>query len=55
VDDHRIVVQVIEKGKLTLLVLPKNQQEIDHLCSEILGKTMFVEYQFIDKEDFLKK
>lgn len=55
VDDHRILVQVIEKGKLTLLVLPKNQQEIDHLCSEILGKTMFVEYQFIDKEDFLKK
>lgn len=55
IDDHRMVVQVIDQWKMNLLVLPRNQQEIEHLCSEILEKSILVEYQFVDKELFLKK
>lgn len=48
-------VHVIEKGKLILLNMTKNKQEMEKLCSEIFDKPMQIEYEFIEKEQFLRK
>lgn len=48
-------VQVIEQWKLILLSMPKNKQEIEILCSEILWKPVQVIYTFIDKQTFLNQ
>lgn len=55
VDDTTMVVQLLEKGKLILLNMPRNKQEIEKLCSEILKRSITLEYQHIDKELFLKQ
>jgi len=48
-------VHVIENGKMTLLNMATNKQTMEKLCSEILDKTMQLQYEFIEKEEFLKK
>ncbi len=55
VDETTIVVQVLEKGKLILLNMPRNKQEVEQLCTDILEKKIKLEYQHIDKESFLKE
>ncbi|MFA7284386.1 MAG: DNA polymerase III subunit gamma/tau [Candidatus Absconditabacterales bacterium] len=50
-----IKVHVIENGKMTLLNMATNKQTMEKLCSEILDKTMQLQYEFIEKEEFLKK
>lgn len=55
VDEWSIIVQVIEKWKFTLLNLSKNKQDVERICSEILNKVMLIDYQYLDKEDFLRK
>ena len=34
--------------------MPRNKQEMEQLCGEIIGKKIKLEYQHINKEDFLK-
>jgi DNA polymerase III subunit gamma/tau len=55
VDNTTMVVQLLEKGKLILLNMPRNKQEMEKLCSEILKRSITLEYQHIDKELFLKQ
>ncbi len=48
-------VHVIENGKMILLNMSNNKQIVEKLASEILDKTIQIEYEFIEKEEFLKK
>jgi DNA polymerase III subunit gamma/tau len=54
-DERLLIVQVIEKWKMTLLTLGKNKQDVEKICSEVLGREIVLEYQFLDKEEFLRK
>lgn len=54
-ENNLIKVNVIEKWKLILLNMPKNKQEVEAVCSEIYNKPIQIEYQFIEKEEFLRK
>jgi len=40
---------------MTLLTLGKNKQDVEKICSEVLGREVVLEYQFLDKEEFLRK
>lgn len=54
-DERVLIVQVIEKWKMTLLTLGKNKQDVEKICSEVLARDIVLEYQFLDKEEFLRK
>lgn len=53
--DNLLKVCVIEKGKLILLNIPKNKQDVEMVCSEIFDKPIQIEYEFIEKEQFLRR
>jgi hypothetical protein len=41
--------------KIDLTQYAKNKQEVEAVCSEIYNKPIQIEYQFIEKEEFLRK
>ncbi|HMY81118.1 MAG TPA: DNA polymerase III subunit gamma/tau [Candidatus Absconditabacterales bacterium] len=55
IKENVLTVQVIEKGKMILLTMTKNKQDMEKLCSEVLGKEIMLDYQYVDKEEFLRK